>query len=280
MEITDELYDWIYAAHKKCKQGDGRACFELGSLYSSKLQGHVDENFCKQYFKYGCKAGDGDSCLMLAYKSKSEGDEEKSTRYLDKSQQEFMRQCTQNNDARCCWLFANHILGDNNFERFPRAIQALERGCNAGDNDCCVRAGSILVSKEYPNSNIPRGLKFLETACTRKDGDGCLLYGETLAQKKDNKVNVTDFFKKACKYGSEAGCTSYGLKLMEEKKARKALNVFTKSCKRGNSEACSIAGWIQLNVQHNVEKSKEMYSESCKLGDQEACFNLQDLLNK
>lgn len=276
MEITDELYNWIKETHTKCKQGNGRSCYELGSLYSTHLKGKVDKDFGRQYFRYGCDAGDGDSCLIISFQSKVDGNEEKSDRYMEKSQQCFIRQCTQKNDARSCWLYSEHILGDDNFEKYPRAVQALERGCNVGDNDCCVRAGSLLISNDYPYSNISRGIKFLETACERKDGEGCFKYAETLSEKS----NSTEMFRKACKYGSEDGCIAYGLKLMEEKKAKKGLKIFTKTCEKGNGDACAIAGWILLNTHKNIEQSLSMYSKACSLGNEESCMVEQDLIQK
>lgn len=274
--MDDDLYEWIVNTHTQCRAGDGKACYDLGKFYKTGAPG-VDPNleFSKKYFERGCDNGDGRSCVVL---SLAESDNPTvSEDYRHKAKTNFLLGCTEKNDPNECYLFASFIISSENIDEYPRAIHALERGCELGDDTCCVYGGSYLADNDYKYSDIPRGLKLLQNACDRKDGHGCFALAEAISNISPNEESkISDLYKKSCDLGYAEGCFSHAAALIDSKKYSKALETIFPLCeKEGNAKACTGSGVIYSYL-NKPEDARRLYQKACVMGDENACQLLKE----
>lgn len=77
----------------------------------------------------------------------------------------------------------------------------LDKACTQGLRKACSQLALELASK-----NTTRSAKVIERACQLGDGEWCVRIGEDFA-KANEKDKAIEMFTKACKLGTEAGCS-------------------------------------------------------------------------
>mmetsp|Transcript_4624 Transcript_4624/g.7689 ORF Transcript_4624/g.7689 Transcript_4624/m.7689 type:complete len:289 (+) Transcript_4624:21-887(+) len=277
-EVDEDLFNWIKTSHVHCRNGDSEKCFDLGKFYLKGTEGFKPNiDYAKRYLEMGCDAGSGRACLVLSSLYNQAENIQEAQMYFAKAQQQFIKKC-QNRDANSCLLFALNILGSStdSHEDYPRAIQALEQGCDLGDTSCCTQIGNILRSEDHPYTDQPRAKKFLEKGCNEGDVDACYNCAELMEDnealrflsKQESKIRSK--YQKSCDNGSHEACTTLGSFYLSIQKYSKAISVLQKPCEEKNAEACGIIGWA-YSAMEKPEEANQAFIRACELGSSVAC---------
>jgi len=276
-----DLYQWVQTTHVQCKkEQQGDKCYKLGRLYKQG-QDDIEPNadWAYSYFRYGCEYGSGRSCLMMTAYHTSEGRDQEAYEALQRSQEALRRECLENKDTDSCTLFAANALShedDHDHQYLDQALQALQKGCEDGDTDCCVQAGSILVSSGHARTDVSAGLNLLDQACKKGNGDACATQAAALeeAHPQGNKASVIrSLIARSCELGSPEGCLQYGTELAKQKKYESALQALEKAHALHQSESFALTAWIH-QAQGHSDKAHSYFEMACRLGDEEACAQM------
>ena len=147
-EKESELYD-------RCANNEeAQACFELCTKYDSNsscsklfsygLQAKKDGNYQQafEYYDYGCRADNADSCnnLGVLY-GRGEGvskDNHKATELYEKA-------ChLGDTEFGCSNAGVHYFNGDGVFTDKQKAFELFEKGCNAGSEEACNKKKAML----------------------------------------------------------------------------------------------------------------------------------------
>ncbi|CAL7938714.1 unnamed protein product [Xylocopa violacea] len=157
----------------------------------------------------------------------------------------YKKNCDQYNYGRSCTKYGDYRVKGKHCEKdLTEAFKYLQKGCENGDANGCLRAGVLAVSEEKPEpdrkSQVLLGLKLLKKACDSKE-------------------------EKACFYLS--GIYLSGIEEIVEKNLKEAYVLSLKSCELGNPFACS-----NVSVMHKkgdgVQQNQELAQSFRKRADE------------
>lgn len=69
---------------KECRDGDGRACYNLGAVYAKDI-GDYKAKLVRKYYEKACDLGDGQGCFNLGTMNQSTGEREIAAKYYQKA---------------------------------------------------------------------------------------------------------------------------------------------------------------------------------------------------
>ena len=179
---------------RDCTADQALACLDLADRTKS-----FDEARAKTEYKKGldlaitgCTAGDGTLCFAASKVLDAGGlgiDKD-----VMRAAELRKRACETGHAATCLRLSTETDKAD---KREP----LIDKACTLGLLKACSQLAQELAAK-----NTTRGAKAIQRACELGDGEWCVRIGEDAA-KAGEKDKAIEMFTKACKLGSNAGCS-------------------------------------------------------------------------
>ncbi len=273
-------YAHAFTMDDLCDKGDGRACFELGSVYAkgSAYQA-VDFEKAADYFKRGCEKNDGQSCAAIAsYYDVFDVNPEPilTLRFLDKAcKLGIAKSCTQL--YKSFWPIAS-IQPPSELDEI--AINAGRQACQDGEAEACRFLGDIYGLGRSVPQNFERSKDWFDKGCALKDGVSCAMAADLMHNGQITSLppeKKFDYLDKSCTYGVAAPClflaVSYrdGIGVPEDK--TKFKEYLEKGCQLGDRVTCRTLGYL-YHRENNPQKSLTHYQRACDLHDGDACLDL------
>ena len=192
---TDELTAKATTYYERdCTADQALACIELAERVKS-----FDEARAKTEYKKGldlattgCTAGDGALCFAASKILDAGG------LGIDKDVMraaELRKRACETGHAATCLRLSTET--DKPEKREP----LIDKACALGLLKACSQ-----VAQENAAKNTTRGAKAIQRACELGDGEWCVRIGEDAAKAGD-KDKAVELFTRACKLGSNHGCS-------------------------------------------------------------------------
>jgi TPR repeat protein len=250
---------------KKCLQGDGKECLNVGRNYQEGLSTLPNLKKALFFYKKGCELGNRESCAWLGvlYLKGVGGSKEKGVELLKKyalpakvgeglyllglwylrhhnysdAYNSLYYACSLLDGRGCCLLGKLIYQGIFKFG-FDRWASYLEKGCELMDFDCCR---SIIYNKDLDWNTKKEVLLKLYNLCEEGTGQACTIYGEYLRTSGVIKGGMK-FLKRGCELGDGEGCYL----VVEDALKRGEGNTTTLShflqlgCSYGNKKCCNL----------------------------------------
>jgi TPR repeat protein len=140
-----------------------------------------------------CEVKETRACVQLARVADQANDAKAALEYLD-------RACGAG-DAESCSEAGDRWLQKDTRDP-PRAIAALQRGCDAANAAACVRLARVYEEGDGAAASPTTAADLREKACSAGDGKSC----RRLAGMADAPARVIDLLKKGCDGGDSVSC--------------------------------------------------------------------------
>jgi uncharacterized protein len=217
-----------------------------------------------------CLGGDAGSC-------------EKAVRLLEE-------RCYRREAAACARVATLYLGGKTGRVEKVRAVEAYERGCDAGDVVACNNAGGA-----YTRSDKAKAEKYRLKACDLGSAEGCSQASQWMLEREDPAskaqsaalaAKAKEIHQKMCAAGDPAGCFGVGIAVRQEsedqaqKYFREAMAIWQKRCDAGDLYGCyrvGIAYGEESGVPIDYERSKRMLGDACDKGHLDSCAELAHL---
>jgi TPR repeat protein len=171
--------------------------------------------------------------------------------------QQQVRDCEQS-IARACVAVGTRLRdGVGMSADRPRALQYLEKGCNAsglGVGEACVDAAALLLEKPEKGDSLKaidqraKASVWLDRGCSQFHAPACTRRGELeLAPYGDQPVSAyaikeaTLLFLRACDLGDAGACQRAARLYADAKSLARAAVLAERACAAGDSTACTDA---------------------------------------
>ncbi len=198
--------------------------------------------------------------------------------------------CSAKETSACRRLAELQIAGRGGRASKARALQAYERGCQAGDASACADAAEGYLRRE-PS----RAQQLWERACDGGEAGACMQLSSLLRQDQQGAsaargAAVFDrgvrLFEKACERGQAQGCFGLGNSLAiaptpDETRAQKSLmraaGLWQAACDANDARACYRLGVSYKDgagVPADEARSLQLLRKGCDLGQAESCDEL------
>jgi TPR repeat protein len=166
------------------------------------------------------------------------------------------------------------------------AVLLLEKGCNQGDADSCLRI-SVFAKGEYPTKEkldkqklIEKAQTLYEARCDEKDGSACGGLGELLANPMDSKPDLkkaVEYFELGCELEDGRSCAQFASFLEQGKGVipdiEAAELMFRHSCDLNSPRGCAWLG-IFLRDRGEMDEALKSYRKSCSLWGGLGCYEV------
>ncbi len=259
-----------------CFRGDASACGEQGSaLLTLRMDHPRDARAGIGFLERACKGGEKDSCMSLYghmvnglpdHKREAEGllglqglaaqklhghalaqlyetGAEGLPRDPEKARRLAIQECEE--DLRCAdaAYYLSRGIGGAKDER--RALEALDRGCEADDFPSCGELGARYREGRSVGRDPTRAVEFFTKACNGADADACnelsLAYATADGVPRD-AVRALSLAKAACDSGGAPGCATVGVMIAEGAGTKKDIDAAAPylgfGCRRAVQAAC------------------------------------------
>jgi TPR repeat protein len=198
--------------------------------------------------------------------------------------------CYRRETAACARVAKLYLAGRTGRIEKVRAVQAYERGCDAGDGAACNNAGGA-----YARADLAKAEKYRLKSCDLGYADGCTQAAGLLRDREDPAskaqadalaARAKEIYNKSCAAGDPLGCFGLGMavRMDSEDRAqqlfREAMTIWQKRCDTGDLYGCyrvGIAYGEESGVPIDYERSKRMLDDACTKGHRDSCAELGHL---
>ncbi|WP_164017575.1 sel1 repeat family protein [Pyxidicoccus trucidator] len=273
-----------------CRQGQAAACRRLGAVQvqdaeAMKRRTQVLEGACslkvaeacgalaqqgRGDWARGCELGDARACIEAARErlqaaSRTGADGKQPGLAL------LERGCASEHPARndACEQLASWLLADAQLGDPGRAVELLERGCQAGHAGSCETLGTAWWDARGVERHRMKGLESYARHCELQPGQcsssiqefraqsqsceegasrGCLELGRLLDAgdeplKADDWAAVSKAYQRACELGEVEGCTAMVRTFVggrgQDRSLALVIQTAARACKLGDVESCA-----------------------------------------
>lgn len=201
----------------------------------------------------------------------------------------FTRACQANDPFGCGWLAELHLA----MRKFDLVYADWEKACGLGLSASCAKLGIALVEGSKGSPTAPeKAPPWLERGCDGGIGQACLRLGQLYMMGKvlpQDPPRARAHFERGCEGGSIVSCVQWAMTLREgfggPKETERAVAVYREACEGGSptdedairtirSEACGDLGAIYGKgdgVPKDAEAAKKALARACDLGLPSAC---------
>ena len=172
----------------RCQAGDGKTCLTLA--YAAQGEIPADPQRTAALFEAACKGGAGDGCLEAAWMFAQGAGVVAST---SKAQDLYGRAC-ELAVARGCTNYARMLEGRGS-QTQVRSLYDI--ACEHGDAKACGRLAAIL-----PPNQSAQALVLHKRACDGSFATSC----RALAKLQRDRARSAALYRKACDLGDSAAC--------------------------------------------------------------------------
>ncbi|MBA2543265.1 MAG: sel1 repeat family protein [Deltaproteobacteria bacterium] len=190
-ELTAKVTTYL---ERDCAASQALGCIELAERVKAFDEARAKTELEKglDLAVAGCDGGDGSLCVAASkiLDVAALGIEKDAIKAADLRK----RACEAGHAATCVRLSTETDKPD-------KREALVDKACTFGLRKACAQLASDLSSK-----NTTRAAKMIERACQLGDGDWCVRIGEDLA-KANQRDKAVEMFTRACKLGSDHGCS-------------------------------------------------------------------------
>lgn len=149
---------------------------------------------------------------------------------------------------------------------YPKALEFLEYGCDAGDLKSCFLGGfsSFLIKEQNASFSLFR------KTCREKDSNGCLFLGHIYELINNKKLARANYLK-SCFLSNSRGCIFLGEISEKLNNFPKGLKSFHEACLMNSGIGCEMA---YKRLASYPEVAEVFGHKACILGQEDTCFGL------
>jgi uncharacterized protein len=271
---------WLREAHSQCTEGRADSCRKLADFYGQGFDAPQDLRKAAEYLRLACNAGSARACADLGalQRASLEGAGDSTSRVAL-----WQKACDLGN-VGCGELASAYLAGDG-VQRDPaKAVDILEKACNADVAVACWNLAALNDRGEAISQNRPRAALLAAKACVLGEVEGCSAAPQLIEAGVGvaaEAVALTAALARACEGGEAQGCyelgLAHGLGLGVTKDLVKASRLHETACKGERLVACSALGKAHLigeGVPQDAVKARTVLAKACSGGKQGACFDL------
>ena len=166
----------------------------------------------------------------------------------------------------------------------PKAIAALQKACEAGEQDGCAGLGLAAYRGEGAPKDTAAAVRLFDAACNANSLLGCtglgIAYVDGTGVRKDTARGFT-LHERACDGGAMFGCynlaNAYTYGSGVAKDDERAVSLYERACAGGIVAACTNLGSAYDNgsgVPKDERHADELYEKACTGGNLLACTYL------
>jgi uncharacterized protein len=238
--------------------------------------------------------GKAESCVDLARRLRADpartaSDDARIRELLERAAMLWSARCDRG-EREACALVAR--IANKRLLSIPRddpagddvarmVVDALEKGCRAGDGPSCRDAARAYVRGEHLAPDPERARSLAERACTDSLTEGCtelgFLYADGVGVAADVE-RARSLFERGCTGGDGGGCMAlgglYAGSRVEPPDMARATSLFEQGCRLKYAGACSTLGELFLRgqgVPRDEAQGLRWMMQACELGDLSAC---------
>jgi TPR repeat protein len=227
-----------------CSDDPGVECGALGLVYVQGLGVEVDVLTGEQKYEAACRAGDVESCSVLAELVRVH-DPAAADAYNGKAcDGGYLYACVQLGVD----LLLGSAVGSANAADPAAGVARLRQACEAGEPRACGTLGTAYVSGVGVEVDVRAGIELYEQGCRVGDGYACGSLG-----------------------------LMYSLGSGVERDLARAGQLFAKACEAGDALACGNLGWMHLHgigFPQDRAGGSALLDDACEAGDGRSCYRL------
>lgn len=252
-----------------CKNGFGRACFNLGFYHSDGKLLKSELPVALKYFEQGCAAQLGASCVQagLILKDGTAGRTDPA-----QAMKLFEKGCVRFSGGACFHAGLGYALGDIAIRNYPRAIDFYKLACHYGEGSGCYNLALLYNGTEGITPDAALARQYFDEACSKRAVDGC---GASIF----DPANVSTQGGAAAIFAEAQAANG--------KDVLKSRALYEKACNLGHGRACSITaeqyeyGNRNPPIVGDTAKAYFYYHRACdELKYAESCFQLGEIYIK
>lgn len=257
---------------KACSNDPGIECGALGLVYVQGLGVEVDVLTGEQNYEAACRAGDVESCSVLAELVRLH-DPGAADTYNGKA-------CDGGYLFACVQLGVDLLLGSANAPDAAAGVARLRQACEAGEPRACATLGTAYVSGVGVEVDLRAGLELYEQGCRVQDAYACgslgLMYSLGSGVERDLD-RAGQLFAKACEAGDALACGNLGwmhlrgIGFAQDRDGGAAL--LGSACETGDGRSCYRLGLHEAE-RGQVRVADRLWRRGCELGSADACTAL------
>ena len=157
---------------KGCDLGHGRACANLGIIYSGSTKGFIPEDKYKaeQFYSKACELGYKKGCTFLSKFTNNSSSNNMRDKDLIKCNKGYSKSCTD--------YGAKYYMGWGVDKDYYKAMKYYRKGCALGHGRACANLGLIYggSTNGYINENQYKAKQLYSKACDLGYKKGCRFY--------------------------------------------------------------------------------------------------------
>lgn len=255
-----------------CNDDPGVECGALGLVYMQGLGVEVDLLLGEQKYEAACRAGDVESCSVLAELARVH-DPAAAQTYDGKA-------CDGGYLYACVQLGVDLLLGGTGPGDAAAGVARLRQACDAGEPRACGTLGTAYVSGVGVPVDLRAGIELYEQGCRVGDGYACgslgLMFSLGSGVERDLD-RAGQLFAKACQAGDALACGNLGwmhlrgIGFAQDRDGGAAL--LEDACEAGDGRSCYRLGLHEAE-QTQVRRADRLWRRGCELGSADACTAL------
>lgn len=224
------------ALARRCRGGDGKACFVLGRIGKRALP-LVGAASVDAIFERGCALGEAASCNAVGVGAFPPNAERRS---------QLSKACRMG-DALGCHHLALALERHGPEQDLETAETLLRRSCGWGYAPACTRLGILRSGGGTREASPEAAVSLFGRACRLGDADGChqlgamRIAGARVAQRVDEGRGLLE---QACRQGAQAACSLLGGLLLRgrhvERDRQTGAAMLEEACQQGQPRACAV----------------------------------------
>lgn len=220
-----------------CDLGDYDSCLLIGDDLLAKDK----QNEAIRYYEKACEADFPGACGKIAFAYKSQGEFEKSKKFL-------LDKC-QAGSGNACGLFADLYVKENDRSQL---VKFYTKGCNNDSDGSCVKLGAIFVHQK----RFSEARNILKIICEKESESSSAACRELgiLCDALTDSVCAKTAFVKGCEAGNGKACMGVALVELATIKPR-----------------ASLSKKDFVGVKKFLSKAREFMSTECSEGDNDSC---------
>lgn len=273
----------VTALRRACDAGGASSCVLLGAFIERGRGADRDRAAALSLYERACEGGELRGCRRVADHYVGTGERARLV-------QLYTGMC-EAGTATGCTMLADLYHRQGDVREHYEAGLLLERGCQGGSVDACIRLARELGRGGLgvlPDPDRARSL--LTPLCEDDRAPACAELGVLHEHGLGGDADVTQaraFYERACERRSGIGCYRLGLAYREDRPRpdhERAVALFREACDSGEiGKACgSLAAAYDLG--RGVEQSRAtalpLYHRACDAGHADSCLRLATLVEE
>lgn len=253
-----------------------RACAWLGQFHDNGLVVSRDDDRAVKLYRGACEAGDPAGCVALgdAYRMGDGVGQDNGV-----AETLYKKSCDAGY-AEGCWEYGSVFERGQGAGDAPedggRGIALLSPLCDGGDLLACNSLAVRLADPDRGELDTERAMELLERGCDAGLTDSCIQLATLLYRDNEDagieadKVRSLELAEASCETGMPAGCAALALHKVDAGARDEAAALYQQACDGGLGYACSTVAYLDPTASQGCD----LQARACDLGSWRGCTDL------